>query len=131
MLNTWTIKCWDREYFDIILVARRYAYSDHSALIDCLALTAEVVEIINDTPYIVEPLDHITVNIPEFKLDKGCIMVDVNSTINWEKFLTANSLAEPTGRTYQSGFVTYPEYKLSDEFIKHIEEANHGIVEAF
>lgn len=127
-LSCWVIKCWDKDYFDIVLEVDEYAYGNTPSL------TAVVVEIVDGVPCIVEPLDHITVNLPGEQLGENCIFVDVNSTIDWEKFLTGNELAHPTGKTYQSGFVTYPEYKLSDEFVKQIEkakEAEVGIIEAF
>lgn len=124
-LSCWTIKCWERDYFDIVFEVSEYAYGNR------LSLTAEVVEIIDGVPCIVEPLDHITVNIPDEPLGENCIFVDINSTIDWEKFLVGNNLAYPTGHVVQSRFLDYPEYLLSAEFVKHIKEANHGIVEAF
>lgn len=64
----------------------------------------------------------LSVNIESFRGDMSLIAVDINNIPEAPEFLVSNNIAEDTGRRLQSGYVTYPVYKLTDEFIKSIKE---------
>lgn len=64
-----------------------------------------------------------TTNLP-MKLPDGCALIDVNNLPEAEvtAFLVENHIAEPTGNTYQSGFVVYPEFRFYPEVLEKMEE---------
>lgn len=72
-----------------------------------------------------EPWGDLTVNLG-FSLDQDCAFVDVNNLgreiLPW---LEKEGLATPTGRTRQSGFVTYPEYRFNGEKLAKLDSAGY------
>lgn len=52
----------------------------------------------------------ITKNIEPLSHNEACI--DTNNLPDIETFLLHNNIAEPTGKSLQSGFCTYPIYKF-------------------
>ena len=62
-----------------------------------------------------------TVNLG-ISLDQDCAFVDVNNLgqeiLPW---LENEGLAKPTGRTQQSGFVSYPEYRFNGEKLAKLD----------
>ena len=66
------------------------------------------------------PIAVISVNIPDERLtDLNCFFVDTNNCGNWvTDFLEKNNIAVPTGEVGFSGYCVYPEYKLTEGFIK-------------
>ncbi len=80
------------------------------------------------------PFADLTVNIRD--LPEGFACLDTNNIPNAEAFVKENNLGTPTGTYAQSGFCTYPIYKLNiDEINKHlglsptneIGETGHGL----
>lgn len=68
-----------------------------------------------------EPWGDLTVNLG-ISLDQDCAFVDVNNLdqeiLPW---LEKEGLATPTGRTQQSGFVSYPEYRFNGEKLAKLD----------
>lgn len=64
----------------------------------------------------------ITVCIDGEMLDVDCAYVDTDELRDIEDFLVSNKIAEPTGRTYDSDYCTYPEYRFNKKFLSDIEE---------
>ena len=68
-----------------------------------------------------EPWGDLTVNLG-ISLDQDCAFVDVNNLgqeiLPW---LENEGLAKPTGRTQQSGFVSYPEYRFNREKLAKLD----------
>ena len=54
-----------------------------------------------------------TINIPDISpLDESCAFIDENNFPDIGFWFELQGIAEPTGRTAQSGFCTYPEYRF-------------------
>lgn len=68
-----------------------------------------------------EPWTDITVNLFGPITDENCAFVDVNNCPDITAFLEENGLAVPTGKSRQSGWVSYPEYRFNmEEVRKHL-----------
>lgn len=66
-----------------------------------------------------EPRAILTKNLGE-KLEENCAYVDTNNLPEIEEIIRKYHLAEPTGRQYQSGYCTYPEYRFNmNELLKY------------
>ena len=67
----------------------------------------------------------LTVNLGT-SLDQDCAFVDVNNLgqeiLSW---LEKEELAAPTGRTQQSGFVAYPEYRFNSEKLAKLDSVGY------
>lgn len=72
------------------------------------------------TDYDEGPFATLTVNIIE--LPKGEACIDVNNFPEGERLIKKFDLGVKTGRTVQSGYCTYPVYKLNmDNILKYTE----------
>lgn len=71
------------------------------------------LELIEDKSY--EEFAVVSKQLPYRTPNEGCIFVDTNNLPGIEEFLKENNIAFPTGRKEDSGFCTYPEYKLREE----------------
>ena len=58
-----------------------------------------------------EPWATLTVNLPGQR-QKNHAFIDTNADSEFPTWLIRHGLAIPTGRTMQSGFCTYPEYRF-------------------
>ena len=63
----------------------------------------------------------LTVNFP-VTLPENCACIDINNNsrdiLAW---IVRNGLAKPTGRTIESGFCTYPEYRFQVSALKEAD----------
>lgn len=67
-----------------------------------------------------EPWGNITVCLSE-KLEPNCAFIDINNCPDIDDWLIENKIAEFTGRTKKSGFVTYPEFRFDPEVLKEFD----------
>lgn len=69
-----------------------------------------------------EPWGDLSVNLG-YAMEKDCAFVDVNDMgeeiLPW---IEKNGLGTPTGRTQQSGFVTYPEYRFHADRLRALDD---------
>lgn len=81
-----------------------------------------VIAIVNDpnSEYDQNEWGSISTNLTP--LEKNMFAVDINNNCNAEEWLVKNNIATNTGAVIPSGYVTYPIYKLNDEFIKDCEK---------
>lgn len=65
-----------------------------------------------------EPFARLSVNFPHI-IAKYCFYADVNNVENLCSFLIENGIAKPVlNKFVNSGFIIYPLFKLTNEFIK-------------
>ena len=73
-----------------------------------------------------EPWGELSVNLGN-SIEKDCAFVDVNDLgsemLPW---IEKNRLGVPTGRTEQSGFVAYPEYRFNPERLKELDDRGYA-----
>lgn len=53
--------------------------------------------------------------------DKRMFALDVNNYPRIERCIIESNVARPTGQSVKSGFVTYPIYILTEEFVSSLE----------
>lgn len=103
---------WSEEPMDAVIVED--AYADNGRLY--LGLWCK------EDDYF-EPWTDITVNLFGPISDKNCAFVDINNCPDIVRFLEENELAAPTGKSRQSGWCFYPEYRFDmDKVRKHLAE---------
>ena len=61
-----------------------------------------------------EPFGSLTVNLG-YRLPDGWAFIDTNNLRDAEKFIADNNLGTPTGIEVESGFCSYPQYRLNME----------------
>ena len=73
-----------------------------------------------------EPWGDLSVNLGK-SIEKNCAFIDVNNLgsdiLPW---IEKNGLGSPTGRTEQSGFVAYPEYRFNPERLKELDDKGYA-----
>lgn len=73
-----------------------------------------------------EPWGDLSVNLGN-AVTKNCAFIDVNNLgsdiLSW---IEKNGLGSPTGRTEQSGFVAYPEYRFNPERLKELDDRGYA-----
>ena len=73
-----------------------------------------------------EPWGDLSVNLGN-AVSKNCAFIDVNNLssdiLSW---IEKNRLGSPTGRTEQSGFVAYPEYRFNPERLKELDDRGYA-----
>lgn len=67
-----------------------------------------------------EPLASLTVNLPNYNLEKNVAFVDTNNCPWAKEFIKANALGEFTGLEFPSGYCMYPLYRFNLEKIKEL-----------
>ena len=69
-----------------------------------------------------EPWGSATVNIQGHYFEDDEVVLDTNNMPNIEPFILSTGVGMDTGKKVQSGFCTYPVYKLNLSWIKEMEE---------
>lgn len=98
---------YSNEEYVIVLFKRRYSYTGR------LAVIAETM--------FGEPYGTFTVCIPHTDLsseDEGLAFVDTNNNPGVDKWLEENGIAIATGKTAESGYCVYPEYKFNLDLLE-------------
>lgn len=67
-----------------------------------------------------EPFCNLTVNLPGGDVPPFAAFLDVNHLEGAREFVEKNALAEDTGITRRSGFVTYPLYLFNAEKLREL-----------
>lgn len=95
---------WFNKTFKVFLVLTKYVADQSLAVL-----------LIEDKSY--EEFADVSKHLPNHTPNEGCFFVDTNNLPGVEDFLEENHIAFPTGRKEDSGFCTYPEYRLNEEVI--------------
>ena len=72
-----------------------------------------------------EPWATLTVNLPGQR-QKGHAFIDTNADSEFPTWLIRHGLAIPTGRTMQSGFCTYPEYRFRANRLQELDPEGYA-----
>lgn len=72
-----------------------------------------------------EPWATLTVNLPG-RRQKDHAFIDTNADSEFPIWLIRHGLARPTGRTMQSGFCTYPEYRFRADKLKELDPEGYA-----
>ena len=72
-----------------------------------------------------EPWATLTVNLPGQR-QKGHAFIDTNADSEFPIWLIRHGLAIPTGRTMQSGFCTYPEYRFRANRLQELDPEGYA-----
>lgn len=103
-----------KKRYEVVAFGERYQVTLHAAAYASNgALAIEAMDYVPEWGC-EEPFATLSVNLPDFEPSgEGCFFLDTNNCPWAAKFLADNDIARPTGKVGQSGFCTYPEYKLS------------------
>lgn len=72
-----------------------------------------------------EPWATLTVNLPGQR-QKDHAFIDTNADSEFPTWLIRHGLAIPTGRTMQSGFCTYPEYRFRANRLQELDPEGYA-----